>query len=196
MNLSLIKALFATRYHFHPEIYNKTEADLLLEMKADADHNHQNQGNYLIGCLELLEEYPSGTLSGTFSGGSWVRRNLNSITARGLSASLDNKIFSVPAGTYLVEVAAQAYFCGSHQCQLYDEENELELIFSIPGWSYPSGGGVSEPAVIRKIWTFADNSTYSIRHRCSTTSPTHGFGVATGWGGPEIYCSAHFTPIA
>ena len=150
----------------------------------------------------LWEQKTAGTDGGTFTSGGWVDRVLNSKSdlqtfvswPGGASTGTDgtNTIFSLPAGSYLIEWGAPAHTVGSHKTRLI---YSLSDTFSAP--TYVIGACAfdnanfdpnSQTRSFGSITLTLTNTTYfKVQHQCQTTENDDGLGRAAGFGVVEIY---------
>ena len=150
----------------------------------------------------LWEQKTAGTDAGTFTTGSWVDRVLNSKSdlqtfvswPGGASTGTDgtNTIFSLPAGSYLIQWGAPAHSVGSHKTQLiYSLSDTFSSPTYIAGTSALDGSGLSPNSQTRSLGSITltlTNTTYfKIQHQCEATENDDGLGRAANFGVVEIY---------
>jgi hypothetical protein len=139
--------------------------------------------------LYVRDEKASGTQGGTFTSGSWIQRNLNTLVTNNIvNASVASDRVTLPAGTFFFEGYCPALNCDHHRAAIY---NFTDSTFSLYGgngsWSTSSTVNDSSTAQVCGTVTIASSKTFELRHRCATTRATNGLGYAPGWGVPEIY---------
>lgn len=128
----------------------------------------------------IREEQTSGTQGGTFTAGSWVKRTLNTITdPNSIVTSLISNSFTLPAGTYLIEVSAPACSVDLHGCRL---NNTTDSIITATGQSGVANhsSGVQTSSTLIWTGTLAGSKTFEIDHQCQTSENTVGLGQAMG----------------
>lgn len=128
----------------------------------------------------LEEQQASGTAGGTFTSGANQTRTLNTeaYDVYGICA-LNTNQFTLPAGTYAIEFDAPAGAVGAHQAFLWDVTNSATVFRG-------SSAAASTPSCGFGVVTIAEETTFEIRHQCTTTRATDGFGVAASFGG-EVF---------
>lgn len=137
-----------------------------------------NQDVIKIATIQDLKA--DGVDGGTFTSGSLVRRDLNSVNDPGsMIVALSSNKFTLGFGhTYMIWAEVPAYVTGDHQAVIYDETNSAVLL---PGSNCSNGNG--SPVTTRSvIMGYIDlsaataNNQYSVQHRCDTTEATDGLG--------------------
>ena len=150
----------------------------------------------------LWEQKTAGTDGGTFTQDAWQDRVLNSKSdlqtfvswPGGASTGTDgtNTIFSLPAGSYLIEWSAPAATVSRHKTRLI---YSLSDTFSSPtyanGSSEYDGSNLDPNSQTRSIGSITltlTNTTYfKVQHQCNVTQATYGLGMASNFGVVEIY---------
>jgi hypothetical protein len=141
------------------------------------------------------DEKTSGTDGGTFTSGAFRTRDLNATQYNGIgSASLASNQISLPAGTYLIEAAAQANNTNQHQLRLQNITDASTTVLGQNIWCY-NVNLVSNNAQVSGVFTIAGTKTFELQHRCATTRAGDGFGLAAGFG-TEVYASITITKVA
>lgn len=146
----------------------------------------------------IEDQKAAGTDGGTFTAGANQTRDLNTLSRNnGSLASLDvvNKRFTLPAGTYLIRWEAPANSVNYHQSILYNYTDSALAARGTSMFSLSSGGLVNTSTGLA-IVTIAGSKTFEIRHFCSATYATYGFGVASSLQGGEVYTRVEITKIA
>ena len=144
----------------------------------------------------LSEEQASGTSAGTFTGGSWVTRTLNTenFDTDGI-VSLSGNVFTLGAGTYLIEWSAPAYAVGNHQTRLYDNTNSTVIKYGTSEYNVTSPGIQTRSFGTIEI-TISSSTGYKIEHQASFTSSTYGLGAGSGFGNVEVFTQVKITKLA
>ena len=133
----------------------------------------------------VVSDYkPSGTPSGTFTAGSWVTRELNSIKSYSINdtsvqlavAPANTNQLLIADGTYMITVYACAARVTRHKLRvqnvtdgLTEIEGTSEYCNQTDGQSYSRAIGILQVSGGPKV--------YSIEHYCFTTGLSDGFGV-------------------
>jgi hypothetical protein len=141
----------------------------------------------LIGIIQ--DQKTQNTSGGTFTSGAWQTRDLNTLVYdRNSVLSVASDQFSISAaGTYEIEWSAPAYSAGVHQSKLYNITSGTDVAHSMSAACAVSAYTVTNASGIARI-TIAAPTTFEIRHMCSATSATYGFGYPANFS-TEIYTS-------
>ena len=135
----------------------------------------------------ICDQKSSGTVSGTFTSGSYQTRDLNTeITDPDGIVSISSNEFTLDAGSYLIEWSAPAQWVTAHKSRLYDVTGTAEVQLGAPEYShstYPTSNVSLGSARVSP----SGSNAYRIEHRCQTTRSTNGFGNAASFGDNEIY---------
>jgi hypothetical protein len=144
----------------------------------------------------IQDQKAAGTSGGTFTSGADRTRVLNTLVQNVNSiATLSSNQFVLPAGTYYIEWSAPAASVGANQSWL---QNVTAGTVSIRGTSEYTASGAdyaSTRSFGSGVIINASSITYEIRHRCTTTQTTNGFGWAAGFG-TEIYTEVRIWKVA
>lgn len=132
----------------------------------------------------------NGVDGGTFTSGSFVTRDLNSLSDPGSLISLSANKFSIPPGQYIIWAEVPAYVTGDHQAILYNETASF-LALSGSSSSNASTDLIASRSIITgfmDLSTSTDPTQFSIKHQCTTTEASDGFGKASSFSGAtEVY---------
>jgi len=151
---------------------------------------------YVIIKYVIIKDLKADTVSGgTFTLGAWRTRDLNTINTNITGVSLAANQFTLPAGTYKILGVAPAYAVDNHKALLYnvsDASNEI-----LGSSTYGSNSDlVQASSIIEGVFTIANTKIFEIRHRCTTTRATNGFGLACSLGVGEVYTQVEIIKIA
>ena len=150
--------------------------------------------------LIVVDQKSSGTGGGTFTSGSWVTRDINTVVYNGIDgASLNSNRITLPAGVYYVKASAPAFRVNEHKAILYNVSDSItELIGSSEDsdkGSYPLYNGDGQTrSFIEGVITIAGSKVFEIRHRCSSSS-SPGLGCPCSFGVAEIYTQVFIRKI-
>jgi hypothetical protein len=150
-----------------------------------------------FGTIVLHDQQTSGTNGGTFTSGADRTRTLNTeVSDSGGNCSLASNQFTLTAGTYEILAFAPAGGVDQHRAFLYNATGATTLLSGSAAWTYSGGGNVViENSIITGKFTVAASQALEIRHRCTTTRATDGFGVASSLG-TEIYTIVFLMRVA
>lgn len=137
--------------------------------------------------IAIIEDQKAqNTAGGTFTSGADQTRTLNTLSYnRDSLISINSNHFVLPAGTWEVQWSAPANNCNFHQSLLYNISDSAEVARGssefVNNTNLPQTRSVGSAVV-----TIAASKNYEIRHRCSTTKSTDGFGLASNFS-TEVY---------
>lgn len=130
---------------------------------------------------------------GTFTSGAWQTRELNTTVSNAITgASLAANQVTLPAGTYYVNGYASAYNVDGHKTQLYNVTGAANLLLGTTASAFT---GVQNLSHVTGIITLAGVTVIELRHRCTNTTATNGFGVAANLVDAEVYADLVFTKL-
>ena len=133
--------------------------------------------------LHVQDQKPAGTPGGAFANGAWRTRTLNTVVWNTITGtSLASNTITLPPGTYHVKASASAYYVDQNKAQLYNITDNVVLL---DGTSEFSGNNPGETAQGRSCIngriTLPASKDIIIRHRCSKSNNSNGFGVASSF---------------
>ena len=144
----------------------------------------------------LAEEQPSNTNGGTFTSGSWQTRTLNTeVSDTDGIVSLSSNVFTLGAGTYVIEWSAPAYQVRNHQTRLYDNTNTAVVEYGSTEYASASESVGNRSFGSAKV-TISSSTGYKIEHRSDSTKSTYGFGVNANFGNVEVYTQVKIMKLA
>lgn len=144
--------------------------------------------------LHLRDIKSNGTNGGTFSAGDWRTRTVNTEVTDEIGSTLSSNQFSLPAGTYEVDIRVPAYNVASHQARL---QNITDSSVALGGTSeYSAGASAQSISVIRGRFTIAAQKTFEVQHQSQSSQATNGLGVPANIGTSEIYTDVMIWRIA
>lgn len=150
----------------------------------------------------FADQKTSGTNGGTFTGGSYQTRTLQTTITNGISGcSLSSNQVTLPAGTYYVHAygttGAAATQVGYHKLRLQNVTDATTLLIGVNAIS--SSAASARPATsafLEGVFTLSASKAVELQHRCATTVSTEGFGTATSFGDDEVYASITFIKLS
>lgn len=143
----------------------------------------------------LSDVKASGTGGGTFTSGAWQTRTLNTlIDPTGIVTSLSSNVFTLPSGTYLIEASAPADLTNGHMAKLFNNTLTTDVLFGTSAHAPSTLNTTSRSIIVGEI-TITNPTSFTIQHRCVTTSVTEGFGKGANIGSSEKYTEVKITKI-
>jgi anti-sigma28 factor (negative regulator of flagellin synthesis) len=125
------------------------------------------------------------TNGGTFTAGSFVVRDLNTLEGNaGSHVSLASNQITLQPGKYLVTASCPGYLVSFHQCRLFNvTDNAVEIL----GTSERAGANnVASRSDLMCYINISSTKVYQLEHRCATTRANDGRGTANGFNN-EVY---------
>mgnify|MGYP001435631662 CR=1 FL=1 len=138
---------------------------------------------YVLSDVAIVEEnQTSATAGGTFTSGADRTRTLNTEVTdlAGLVTVASNQVTITNAGTYEISWEAPAYRVDAHQSFLYNITSAAEVKRGTT--EYATGDTAQNKSIGSTIVVLAATAVFEIRHRCTTTRATDGFGKAASFG--------------
>jgi hypothetical protein len=143
----------------------------------------------------IEDQKAQNTHGGTFTSGALRTRDLNTLVLNvGTLASLASNRFTLPAGTYDIEWSTPAYGVDSHQSILHNYTDNALVSIGTSEYNY-SSPYASNRSFGAAHTTIAESKEFEIRHRCTTTRNSSGFGVACNFG-VEVYTCVKIKKVA
>jgi hypothetical protein len=143
----------------------------------------------------------AGTDGGTFTSGSWVDRVLNAVFYNdGMNGSLlafSGDTIILQPGTYDVDGWAIGFNVNRHQLVMRTAGGADHIVGSSENTTGTATG--EEPTGTKSFISgrivVTTPTTYSFKHRCSSTQATTGLGAAANFGVAEIYAQFKITEV-
>jgi hypothetical protein len=147
--------------------------------------------------LHVQHKVASGTLGGTFTGGSWQTAPLQTIITNNITgASLATNQITLPAGTYDIVAASQGHTVQGHVIKLRNITDSADVLYGIPDYAENALGRVSVSRLMGRF-TIAATKVLELQAYCQNTGGNSGFGnpmsITSGF---EIYRDVHITKVA
>ena len=143
----------------------------------------------------LQNQQPQGVSAGTFTSGAWRLRTLNTeVVDTGNNIILTANQFTLNPGTYIINANALCHMGDQHQAALF---NVTTSGFEIYGTSEnaDSSNKVTNRSFIFGKVTITSPTIFNIKHRCTTTKTSDGFGVSCNFG-TEVYAVVELWKVA
>lgn len=146
--------------------------------------------------LHIVDEKSSGTVSGTATAGSFVKRDLNTVKTNEITgASLASSQITLPSGTYFIHASAPAWTVNRHKAKLRNTTDSTDTLIGISSDARTTGEGFSNCEIIGRF-TITAQKVFEIQHRVQTSSGTSDFGLENGMGVVEIYTNVRIWKVA
>jgi len=143
----------------------------------------------------IEDQKPQGCPGGHATSGSWLTRDLNTLVYNYNSlASLNNNIFTLPAGTYCIDWSAPACEVDRHKTRLYNHTTSEMIAYGTAEYT-TAGYRISNRSHGIAIVTISTTTSFTIQYICSTSRIDVGLGEQTGTG-IEIYTRVCIKKIA
>jgi hypothetical protein len=144
----------------------------------------------------VVDEKTSGTGGGTFTSGSYITRDLNTVRQNSIiSASLSANQISLPAGTYYINASAPAYNVAQHKIRWRSTTNTVTIVGTS---EYARSTSTSDQtrSCVTGIFTITTTTLFVIEHRTSTSyANSYALGAAVTFGDVEVYTIVEITRL-
>ena len=141
---------------------------------------------------------PANTDAGASTAGAWNVRTLNTIliNSHSIAATLATNVFTLPAGTWLIEAKVPGYQTDRQRARIY-QTTAPNIIFYGTSEYHGNAVAASTSTLVIGCYVIAPSTTSSFRieHRVQTGQATFGLGVASNFGSPELYTTVKCTRI-
>lgn len=129
---------------------------------------------------------PSGTHGGDCTAGTYVKRDLNSLSGDSSFISINNNQIFLSPGTYRVDASAPGFLENVHKAKFVNITSGQTLLVGTTERSHTQYGNVSYSKIMGEF-TISEASSFEVQHRCTTSRTTVGFGMAAAFGEDEVY---------
>lgn len=146
--------------------------------------------------LHVRDEKASGSDGGTFTGGAWQTRTLNTVKTNSIpSASVASSQITLPAGTYRIQARAPCLTVDAHKTRLQNITDTSTV--AIGSVEYAASSTVTSASWLTATFTIAGTKVFELQHYSSGTGTTTGFGRAySAPGVVEVYAEVLITKEA
>ncbi|MBA3912007.1 MAG: hypothetical protein C0524_19535 [Rhodobacter sp.] len=142
------------------------------------------------------DQKTAGTDGGTFTQDGDRTRALNNTQINQISgASLASNQITLPAGTYLIDAMAPANQVLQHVAWLFNVTDAATVISGTAGFAGNALDSTVNYSFVKGVITIAATKVFELRHRCSSTKTTDGFGRPSAIAS-EIYSVVQITKLA
>jgi hypothetical protein len=141
------------------------------------------------------ETQASGTAGGTFTGGSYVKRVLNTTVINQITGcTLASSVISLPAGSYLVTATAPALKVNEHKIKLRNTTDGTDIQIGSSELS-ESTSFIQTISTLNTFFVLTGTKNIELQHRCTTTRATDGLGENSSFGDDEVYAQITITRV-
>jgi hypothetical protein len=137
----------------------------------------------------------AGTSGGTATAGSWVTKELNTLSGDCSFLNLSsNQVTLNEIGDYEIEAESPAYRVDEHQAKLRNMTDGLDAII---GTSAVAGSGdfTLSFSKVYGLVTLTASKVFEIQHQVGTTSATNGWGNRSNFGVDEVYTTVKIVKV-
>jgi hypothetical protein len=146
--------------------------------------------------LYIEDQKAANTAGGTFTSGTWQKRDLSPIVTNEISgASLASSQITLPAGTYEARFSCPAYFVNMHKAKLYNTTGAADLIVGSSEYCRDANYVYNRSCGFGRF-VLTVQSVLELQHRCYTTLATYGLGMASNFAVIEVYSMIEIRKIA
>lgn len=147
-------------------------------LKTDGSKNLSfGAGGLFSSYAVICDQKTAGTHGGTFSGGSWVTRDLNTelFDPDGIVTISNNK-FTLQAGTYFVVAEAPAFRVNRHMARIMNETDGTAVAYGTSKHC-DSGDQTGNTSIVKARFTISGAKEFEVSHQAQSTRSSDGFGV-------------------
>lgn len=147
-------------------------------------------GDYIL----LTDTKTSGTSGGNSSAATSHKRDLAEDTDSGNHCSVSSSVFTLAAGTYIIQASAPAYQVGKHQTRL---RNTSDGATTLVGSTEQCGTDdqVQSRSTLSGLFTIAASKDFEFQHYIESAVPNGlGYPATSGYG--EVYSIVELWKIA
>ena len=144
----------------------------------------------------LQDQKTNGSNGGGATGGAWNTRTLNTSVIDQIGVSLGSNQFTLPAGTYYVEISTPACQVNNHRCRLYNVTTSSTVLLGTSECAQNANpSNMSNRSFIDSYFTSVASGVYRIDHWCNTSFATQGLGMNATSGDVEIFTTVKIIKI-
>ncbi len=142
--------------------------------------------NFSPEMLHIQHRLSGTTNPGTFTAGAWRRRPVNHVrwnTIEGASFNSGAYTFTLPKGTYWMDLYSTGFYVQNNTIRLYDLTLNQVIDYGDAGLSNPTAGYNNSGSRFQGYVVLNSQTTLAVDHWGTTTRDKDGFGyrnVATG----------------
>ena len=115
---------------------------------------------------------------GDLTAGAWRTRPFNTELDPDNIVTLSANQFTLAAGTYTIDWAANGYRCEYHVTQVYDITNSATIKLGMAMYAN-SAASVANTSTGSVVFTISTNTTYELQQQSSNTKTQNGMGNST-----------------
>lgn len=173
-------------------LQDEADSSALKKVQAGAIAGLGGSGSGLFDAYICVQDQKAqNTAGGTFTGGAWRTRDLNTEVAdtAGIASVASNQI-TLAAGTYVCRITCPAMKVNINQARLYNITDGATIAL---GMSMIAGDTIysTSQSVIVSRFTLAAQKVLEVQHYCTTGFNDYGFGYPNNLG-TEVYTVAEF----
>jgi hypothetical protein len=134
----------------------------------------------------LQDQKAQGTTGGT-NGTGWQTRTLNTTVLDQISVGLTTNQFTLPAGTYHVQISTPACQTNNHRCRLYNVTTSTVILLGTSECAQNSNpSNMSNRSFIDGYFTSVASGSYRIDQYFQTSYTSGGLGMPSLSGGTDV----------
>jgi hypothetical protein len=161
-------------------------AGKVLTSDASGNASWQTSGTNTANICFLKDAKANGTDGGTFTSGSWITRDLNTVEGSTSMVALSANQFTLQAGTYVINAMVPGYDVSWHKARLRNISDATDAVLGTSQYASSTYGNQNH-SVIFGVFTISSQKVFQIQHQCNSTRANQGFGYSTSFGENEIY---------
>ncbi len=152
--------------------------------------------NPVNSLMTILQDQKANGSNGGGSSVGWQTRTLNTTVLDQIGVSLGSNQFTLPAGTYYVQISTPATQVNNHRCRLYNVTTSSTVLLGTSEIAQNgTPGNMTNRSFIDAYFTAAASGTYRVDHYCATAFANNGLGSNASSGDVEIFTTVKIFKI-
>ena len=146
--------------------------------------------------IHLNDTKGNGVDGGTFTQGSWVKRDIAEISDPYGLCTVASSVITLAPGTYECHISCPATAVNAHISRLQNTSDNTTTLNGTSEFSNNTTPYATTCSVISGMFTITASKNFEIQHWCQASSAGSGLGRAANLGGAsEVYTTAVFRRI-
>lgn len=152
--------------------------------------------NPVNSLMTILQDQKANNSNGGSAITGWQTRTLNTSVLDQIGVGLATNQFTLPAGTYHVQISTPACQVNNHRCRLYNVTSSSTVLLGTSECAQNSNpSNMSNRSFIDAYFTSVSSATYRVDHYCNTAFATQGLGMNATSGDVEIFTTVKIIKI-
>ena len=176
-------------------LYTGSHSDYSFDVHIARQGNDVKESSFLAAVPVQRVAYLKESTTGTFTGGAWRTRALDTISGDTEIVSLSASQFTLQPGKYKIVASAPAYNVDRHVIRLYNVTDGVQTSLGTSEFTSTTAPEVYNRSFIYDTVELISPKTFEIQHQSQGTNASVGFGVGNGYGGADYFTVVEITKI-